>query len=328
MNLQSLYYFKELTQDMNMTRTAERLFISQQTLSNHILRLEEYYGIKLFTRKRRLILTDAGIYLRDFASSMLKQDKHIQDVFADLKSQNRGFLRVGASPLRASTCLPHVLPAFSAVYPNVEMQLTNDNSDTLQQKVIDGDVDIALCIMNEDLPTLETELMLHDQIYLCISERLLDKYYPEEKSTLKQSSVNGARLQDFSQLPYFIMSTANHLGTAISRCFEEAGFSPRIYLSSKYTSLADSICSNALAACFMTQVRLLYSLPMMSEDINIFPILYKNRPLYHNLFLVHHKKRYFPKYAQYFCDLLRTDFKTINTTVLSFSYEDPEILAE
>ena len=47
MDLTSLYYFQELSKDLNMTKTAERLYISQQTLSNHIQRLEQYYGTKL-----------------------------------------------------------------------------------------------------------------------------------------------------------------------------------------------------------------------------------------------------------------------------------------
>ena len=43
MDMLSLYYFSELAKDLHMTRTANRLFISQQTLSNHILRLEEHF---------------------------------------------------------------------------------------------------------------------------------------------------------------------------------------------------------------------------------------------------------------------------------------------
>ena len=46
MDTLSLYYFSELAKDLHITRTANRLFISQQTLSNHIMRLEEYYGVK------------------------------------------------------------------------------------------------------------------------------------------------------------------------------------------------------------------------------------------------------------------------------------------
>ena len=51
MDLISLHYFQELSKDLNMTKTAERLYISQQTLSNHIQRLEQYYNAPLFYRK-------------------------------------------------------------------------------------------------------------------------------------------------------------------------------------------------------------------------------------------------------------------------------------
>ena len=60
MELVSLYYFSELAKDLHMTRTAERLYISQQTLSNHIARLESYYGTPLLYRKPAMSLTPAG----------------------------------------------------------------------------------------------------------------------------------------------------------------------------------------------------------------------------------------------------------------------------
>ena len=66
MDLVSLYYFSELAKDLHMTRTAERLFISQQTLSNHIARLEDYYGTSLLYRKPSLSLTPAGERVFDF----------------------------------------------------------------------------------------------------------------------------------------------------------------------------------------------------------------------------------------------------------------------
>ena len=50
MDTVSLIYFSEAAKDLNFTKTAQRLFISQQTLSNHIARLEEAYQVKLFER--------------------------------------------------------------------------------------------------------------------------------------------------------------------------------------------------------------------------------------------------------------------------------------
>ena len=60
MNFETLDAFKELTKDLNMTKTASRLFISQQTLSNQIIRLEKELGVQLFERKPKLKLTIAG----------------------------------------------------------------------------------------------------------------------------------------------------------------------------------------------------------------------------------------------------------------------------
>ena len=56
MDIISLYYFKEVAKDLHITKTANRLYISQQTLSNHIQRLEEYFGAQLLNRKPKLSL--------------------------------------------------------------------------------------------------------------------------------------------------------------------------------------------------------------------------------------------------------------------------------
>lgn len=75
MDITSLYYFQELAKNLHMTNTAEKLHISQQTLSNHIKRLEEYYGTLLFYRKPSLSLTSAGEALLAFAEEVIQKSK-------------------------------------------------------------------------------------------------------------------------------------------------------------------------------------------------------------------------------------------------------------
>lgn len=60
MNLKSIEYFLVTVEEMNITRAAERLFISQQALSSHLKRLEDEYGVCLFDRKPSLRLTLEG----------------------------------------------------------------------------------------------------------------------------------------------------------------------------------------------------------------------------------------------------------------------------
>ena len=60
MNLLTLYYFVELARELHVTNTAQKLYISQQNLSQHIQRLEQHYGVSLFHRKPKLALTYEG----------------------------------------------------------------------------------------------------------------------------------------------------------------------------------------------------------------------------------------------------------------------------
>lgn len=84
MELVSLFYFTELAKDLHMTRTAERLFISQQTLSNHIARLENYYGTPLLYRKPSLSLTPAGNQALASARVIVNEEANLRAILSDI----------------------------------------------------------------------------------------------------------------------------------------------------------------------------------------------------------------------------------------------------
>ena len=86
MELVSLYYFTELAKDLHMTRTAERLYISQQTLSNHIARLESYYGAPLLYRKPALSLTPAGEYVLSSAKTIINEEANLKAILSDVET--------------------------------------------------------------------------------------------------------------------------------------------------------------------------------------------------------------------------------------------------
>ena len=76
MNFLHLKYFLLVAEELNITRAAERLFISQQSLSNHISNMEKELDVKLFTRSPKLSLTYAGDLLVETATQIL--DLHSQ----------------------------------------------------------------------------------------------------------------------------------------------------------------------------------------------------------------------------------------------------------
>lgn len=77
MNLISMRYFVELAENLNFTRAAQNLSTSQQNLSVHIKKLEDYYDTILFHRKPQIKLTQAGSALYDSAIKILMESDNI-----------------------------------------------------------------------------------------------------------------------------------------------------------------------------------------------------------------------------------------------------------
>lgn len=309
MDIISLYYFSELARDMHMTHTANRLFISQQTLSNHIQRLEDYFGAQLLYRKPGLSLTTAGEFVLSFAEIVLKEQTNLKDILSDIEQQERGVLRFGASTLRLNLCLPAVLPRFSARYPNVSLHITDTVTTQLEPLVLNNSLDFAITLNGTEHSKLVSTPLMNDQVYLCVADSLIHKYYGDRAEGLKEKAVKGAYVEDFSILPFCIFE--NRMGNQINQCFEEAHITPNIYLTSTYTQIGTTICFQRLAACFCSQMNLVSLRKEIPQDINIFPLYYKGQPLTQMLSLIRLKDRYLAHYSKYFLELLFQYFSEI-----------------
>lgn len=309
MDIQSLFYFTEVAKDLHITRTANRLFISQQTLSNHILRLEEYYGVKLLNRKPTLSLTYAGEFVLNFAEKLNREDANLRDLLADIQKQNRGLILFGASTLRMNACLPEILPEFSAGYPGIELRITDANSGRLEQLILNGELDLAIVLANSENPAIESTYLMSDQVYLCVTDALLTQHYGDSATQIKERSLNGANIRDFTRLPFCMLN--NRLGKTIQQCFDEEEITPNIYTTSEYMKISTSISFKGLAACFTTRIGLLNQKGDIPDDLNIFPLYFKGKPLFQPISMIHHKERYLSSYKKEFFNLILKYFHKV-----------------
>ncbi|MCH4095872.1 MAG: LysR family transcriptional regulator [Acidaminococcus provencensis] len=105
MNQRSLLYFLTTAEERNMTQAAKKLFISQQTLSSAIQRLEKEYHTQFFLRGPHLQLTDAGHCMVTYAREMLALENKLTDTLDEVAQNLRGAYYPGHHP--------HPLPADS-----------------------------------------------------------------------------------------------------------------------------------------------------------------------------------------------------------------------
>ncbi len=301
MEIISLYYFQEVAKDLHITATANRLHITQQTLSNHILRLERDFGAQLLNRKPSISLTYAGEFVLAFAETVLKEQTNLTDILTDIEQSERGVIRFGASSMRMNT-LAAILPAFIERYPNVELRLSSDISQRLEAMVLDGELDVAIVILEKTDPELVQDDLMEDQIFLCVSDQLMQKYYGDETEEIKARSLGGANVRDFARLPFCMLN--NYMGGQIHRCFEECGVTPRTRMTSSYSDICTTAGFQSNAAFFSSHANLTHRQGEMPDNMNIFPLFYRGEPMFLHISLLRHKQRYLTHYAKYFRELL------------------------
>lgn len=305
MDITSLYYFTELAKDLHMTRTAERLFISQQTLSNHVQRLESYYGTPLFERKPSLHLTSAGEFVLGFAQLVVREDSNLKSVLFDVANQEHGLLRFSAGTSRTDILLRNILPAFSSKYPQVQIRATSAVSSQSEQLVISGDTDLAVVLASTPDNRLTAVSLFKEPVYLCVTESLLRKYYGAETDALKQKAfINGAHLRDFARLPFATMQ--NRMGDILRNLFARQDIVPNIQMASTHTSTYAPLCRKGIAACFLPHM-MLDDFGAVDENLNVFAVYDDERPITTELVLVRRRDFYMAHYHKYFIQLL-TDY--------------------
>ena len=316
MDFTSLYYFSEVAKDLNMTKTADRLYISQQTLSNHIQRLESYYNAPLLYRKPRLQLTNAGKYVLDYARKMERNERRLRDMISDESLWDEGTLQVGATVARGIQIFPNILPAFFRRYPKVRFDFREGTSDKQERMLSNGEVDFAIVFPHEYGPELTIRTLLQDQVYLCAAEELLQRYYTsDEISGIKSVALNGVDIQTVDRLPFSVMTT--RLGRQVEAQARRKGTCLHTYFSGPSSLSVLPMCAQGVTAVYCTHMALVSNPDKLGKNINIFPLHDEGKPIFQTLSLLWYKQRYLPGYARYFMELLFDFVETCGATQIA-----------
>ena len=318
MDFTDLYYFSEAAKDLHVTKTAERLFISQQNLSSHIKRLEDRYQVQLFERKPRVTLTYAGKRMLKYADEMLAREGDLREEMKEIQGETRGELVIGASTPRLKALLPEVLPRFLKEYPDIRIRTVDAYATDLQQYVLDNVIDIGFAPIDPDQPEMIVEAMHRDNIFVVCADRLLYRVYGPEAFEIKASCVKGCTMDRIAKLPFIVPSSRNQLSTEFYSCFEEQNLTPNILLETAFPLYFFPLFSDGTAAGFLTLSSLSEGLSSIRQPVNYFQVYRKDVPLGHTIYSFQNKKRYEPAYLRRFKELSRECFEGIEKMRLSF----------
>ena len=218
MELRTLHYFTVVAQELNITRAAEKLNMSQPPLSNQIKALEEELGVQLFIRgKRRLELTEeGGLLLRRAVQIQELADKTRQEI-ASLREGMTGVIYLSMVEGRAPFLAARWIAGFREEFPLVRYNLWNGSSDDVLDRLHKGLADLAVIAAPYDTEHLEG--------FPVGREPWIAMLHPDHP--LAQTVGDTIPLSSLAGEPLIVPSRKSRMD-AIRRWFGEVGAEPHI----------------------------------------------------------------------------------------------------
>lgn len=289
MTLRHMMIFRTVCEmGYHSTKAAEKLHMTQPAVSLAIKELEQYYGVRLFERMgRRLQITDAGRHFLRYAT-------HICNLFADMETglrdwDARGILRIGASITIGSQFLPSYVKAFSELCPGIDVRVTVEQSDRLEQKLLTNELDLALIEGITHDPSIVSQPYMADQLSVICA---VDKGWTQGQILTKE---------EFQSQRFLLREP----GSATREVFDQAMAQAGLHITPTWEAMSTTALVNAVINNLGIAVlphRMI--LPALNQGL-ILTVGVEGLSFRRNFSIIHHKDKYLTNSAKRFLDICR-----------------------
>ena len=171
-NLHQLRIFHAVAEHGGYSRAAEALYLSQPGVSLQVKALEKSIGLPLFEKVgRSQHLTEAGRELLSYSERIFALLDETRLVMEELGGGRRGTVKVAASTTAGIYVVPPALGAFHRESPGVKLTLDVLNRFTVQKRLLDNEVDLAVMGLIEDAHDLEVATFVPNELVVIASPR-------------------------------------------------------------------------------------------------------------------------------------------------------------
>jgi len=263
-----------VAEELNITRAAERLYISQQSLSNHISNMEKELNVKLFTRSPKLSLTYAGDQLVQTATQILDLHSQYLSKVGDINRHYLGVLRVGISHTCGLALLPDILPRFRAEFPMVEFSLFEGNSTQLEDELSHGRVDLIICFQPIMLEGVTTAPLTEQQLMMVVPRDFTDHLFGERADAVREQFAMGADIDAFQKMPFVLIKKGNRTRNIVDQYFSRYYFKPKLILETEntVTTLAMAQAGIGITICPELFLRAIPNASAGTKGVDLFPL--------------------------------------------------------
>ena len=305
---QELYYVKTVIEEKNISKAAQKLFISQPSLSQYVKRVESTLGTKLFKRTNSgLCLTIAGEKFYKVANEILRIYNDFELEISDINNLKKGKIIIGTTTYLAMMIMPEILPIFKKACPNIEVCVIEENSTNLERILISGKLDFAIIHTSPYREILKNPkinfLPLKEDPFMLVTK----KDHPLSKYQKRSNEKPYAQIdiKQFENEPFIAVSHGKKIRQVSELIFHKANISPEvIFTTSSYETARRLAC---VGVGFTFVPKLYAEIFTGSYKPDYFYIDEKYLP-YWTLGIAVNKNSYISKASKYFIKIVSEKF--------------------
>ncbi len=263
-------YVLAVYRHQSFSRAAAALFISQPSLSQMIRKAEERLGAPIFDRSTTPIsLTDVGRAYVHAATQVLDLEENLRQYVSDTENCLTGTLSLGGTTLQTSYVFPPLISAFSALFPNVGIDVQEMHTSALKKALRDGDIDLVADNSLFDPAVFESRPYLTDRVLLAVPGRLpiaeATKRYQLPPSVISDADAlekaECVPLALFSQEDFLLLKEGNDTRDRADELCRLAGFKPKIRLLLDQQIAAYNLAAYGMGITFVSDTLVCHAPP-------------------------------------------------------------------
>lgn len=303
-------YIYEIYKEKSFSAAAQKLFLTQPALSNHVRRIEERIGSPLFDRSTSPIqLTEIGQNYIHAVEQIMSIEENFSHYLSDTQNLQTGLLKIGSSALLSSYVLPELLAEFKKRFPYVEISIVEGTPSVLQKHLEEGIIDML--IESEDLPKdmFKRQTYMTEHLVLAVprSWEINDSLLAWQQSL--ENIISGkfmapyypyVPLEQMRDSPFLLMSQESKSHQKTLDLCARHGFTPNIILTVNQHLTAYNMTCAGVGASFISDTLIRNS--SSTPDV----VYYKLEPEFSqkNIYLYYKENRYISHCMREFLSLV------------------------
>ena len=300
-------YFLTIVKERNISRAAEKLYLSQPYLSQYLAKLEGDLGVALLDRSRTpLKLTAAGELFHAYLERQRWLERQLESDLRQLQTDKRQTVRVGVATWRGSVLLPDVLPAFSRRYPEVQVALHEMPVPRLEELMAEEGTDFCIMPIPGDTQALTYELILQERVLLAGR-----RDHPLVQNWAGKEAGEGEKpfdLRLLEQETLILLPPGWRMEQVLQNTFDACGLKPGRTLVTTNTTTAVNLAAAGMGFAFLPETGLRQA--RQWKELAFFPI--GTPPLTCPLAAVYKKNGFLPPAARAFIDLTKEVYRSLD----------------